>query len=78
MAGHGLKPIAIPAPKGTARELPNGRGFLRVVQGREHRSECSRRLHMDMHDRANSLEASARCGSREGRYRADVLHIMIP
>ena len=27
------KPLAIPRPVGPARELPNGRGFLRVVQG---------------------------------------------
>lgn len=27
------KPLAIPAPRGAARELPNGRGFLRLVSG---------------------------------------------
>ncbi len=27
------KPLVIPMPAGTSRELPSGRGFLRVVQG---------------------------------------------
>ena len=32
-AAPAKQPIAVPKPEGTARELPNGRGFLRLVPG---------------------------------------------